>query len=190
MDKPPQLLRTQRRTFSAHHMLMNAANLQLEAARANDTSRFNHSLGAMIMSALAVEALANSVGDRVVPRWQDFESLSPIGKIRLLTDRLQIDFDRNTEPWATVQWLGVFRNRIAHAKPEEVTERQITTQEQADRDPFRVPHSKLERDVTVGNAARAVNAVYALKDVLCSRLTSEQAFGISADMWTDGLQVQ
>ncbi len=170
-------------------MLLNAAYLQLEAARATEISSFNHALGSMIMSALAVEALANAVGDRTVPSWKDFESLSPLGKVRMLAERLGLEFDRSDEPWSTVHWLGVFRNRIAHAKPEELLEVEVTTQDQADRDFLRVPHSKLEREVTVGNAARAVDGVYALKNLLCSKLTPEQAFGISSDMWTDGLEV-
>lgn len=186
MNRPQKLVRTQKKTFSAHHMLMNAAFLQLEAARATETSRFNNSLAALTLSALSVEALANSVGERVVPDWKDFESLSPLGKLRLLAEKLSIEFDRNAEPWTTVCWLGIFRNRIAHAKPEELLETKLVSQEKLDRNPFTAPQSKLEREVTVANAARAVDAVYAMKRLLCSKLTQEQAFGIDTEAWIDG----
>jgi hypothetical protein len=185
MNRPQKLVRTQKKTFSAHHMLMNAAFLQLEVARETETNRFNNLLAALTLSALSVEALANSVGDCVVSDWKDFESLNPIGKLRLLAEKLSIEFDRKAEPWATVCWLGIFRNRIAHAKPEELLEIKPITQEKLDKSPFTGPLSKLERDVTEANAARAVDAVYALKNLLCSKLTTEQAFGICIEAWMD-----
>ena len=98
MNQPQKLVRTQKKTFSAHHMLMNAAFLQLEAARETENSQFNSLLAALTLSSLSVEALANSVGERVVPDWRDFESLSPLGKLRLLAEKLSIEFDRNVEP--------------------------------------------------------------------------------------------
>ena len=167
-------------------MLMNAAYLHLEAASSSELSRFNNALAALTLAALAIEALANSIGDRIVQDWKDFETLSPLGKIRFLSERLAVQFDKQQEPWATIHWLGVFRNRIAHAKPEEILDVQSVTQEQVDRDLFSVPHSKLERDITLGNAVRAVDAVYEVKRRLCEKLTDEQAFGIAADMWSDG----
>ena len=186
MNQPQKLVRTQKKTFSAHHMLMNAAFLQLEAARETENSQFNSLLAALTLSSLSVEALANSVGERVVPDWRDFESLSPLGKLRLLAEKLSIEFDRNVEPWTSVCWLGIFRNRIAHAKPEELLETKLVTQEKLDRNPFAAPQSKLERDVTVANATRAVDAVYSMKMLLCSKLTHEQAFGIDTEAWMDG----
>jgi hypothetical protein len=188
MNLSPRLVRTKKRVFSAHHMLLNAANLHLEAARSSELSRFNNTLAAMTLAALSIEALANSIGDRVVPDWRDFEALSPQGKIRLLSERLAVEFDKQQEPWATIHWLGVFRNRIAHAKPEEITDVESVTQEQVDREMFAVPHSKLERDITLGNAIRAVEAVYELKSCLCAKLTIEQAFGIEVDMWSVGTE--
>ena len=180
-----KLVRTQSKTFSAHHMLMNAAFLQLEAARKTEVGQFNNWLASLTLSALSVEALANSIGDRMIPEWRDFESLNPFAKVRFLAEKLAIEFDRNVEPWGTICWLGTFRNRIAHAKPEELLETKMVTQDHLDREHFAVPHSKLERDITEGNADRAVEAVYALKKLLCSKLTHEQAFGIEIEAWVD-----
>lgn len=183
MKKEPRYVQTQQRIFSAHHMLMNAAFQHLETAQTTEVSRFNNALSALTLSALAIEALVNSIGDRLVPDWKDFESLNPTAKMRLLSERLSIEFNKDVEPWSTIQWLGKFRNRVAHPKPEEVHNVNAMTKEDVNSTILSVPHSKLERDITLANARRAVDGVYTAKNLICDKLTPEQSFGIVEDIW-------
>lgn len=85
----PQLFRkTQEREFFAHHMLLHAAEREIEDARASEVGRFNKCLAAMVLSALAIEALANAVGSRVASDWAIFERLNPLDKLDSLAREL------------------------------------------------------------------------------------------------------
>lgn len=140
-------------------------------------------LTAITLSGLAVEAICNAVGERIVGDWKDFESANPNAKLRLLCERLQVPYDKNQEPWSTVRWLIRQRNAIAHAKPQLLEERHVWSRDEFDRLSKESPLSDLEKTLSLGNAKRALEAV---KDVL-SRITlamsPEARFGLYADGW-------
>lgn len=176
--------RTQERAFSAHHMLTHAAERALEAAeRERKGSQFGY-LSAMLFSALAMEALCNSIGQRIVEDWEDFSSCNPIAKLRLLAERLGIDYVKDKEPWSTARSLIKFRNALAHAKPELIVEEMIMTHEEHDKGAFDVPASKLERLVTRANAIRAVAEVEKIEHNLLKRLPRKHAMELKIDHWT------
>jgi hypothetical protein len=84
------------RRFSAHHMLLGVARMFLEDAKSKRPGWFYAELAALTLSGLAVEAICNAVGERVFSTdWKDFESASPIAKLRLICDKLDVPFDRN-----------------------------------------------------------------------------------------------
>jgi hypothetical protein len=87
-DKPILLRQSQERHFSAHNTFIHIAHKELELAKPGMVGEFNHTLVAITLSALAVESLANAIGDRVIPEWHDFESAAPYAKLRLLADHL------------------------------------------------------------------------------------------------------
>jgi hypothetical protein len=69
-------------------MLIAAARSALQDAEAKGPGSFYSELTAMTFSALAIEALCNSIGERMLEDWKDFESATPIAKLRLLASRL------------------------------------------------------------------------------------------------------
>ena len=182
-DPALHLKRTQERHFSAHNTLLHIAQIELEQAAPGNTGEFNHAFTAITFSALAVEALANAVGDRVVPEWKDYESASPYAKARLLAERLGIEYDKQHEPWPTIKWLCRFRNNVAHAKPEFVKREEIIPAATLDELRFDHPKSKLELEVTYENAKRAVKAVEDLKYMLTDRVGIDNRFGLPSDGW-------
>lgn len=184
MNKPRKLRRTQERHFSAHHMLLNAARLALEAAEAKQPGWFNEALAAITFSALTIEAMGNAFGDRIVPDWKDFESASPYAKLRLLAERLGMPYDKTSEPWATLWWLSKFRNGISHPKPEFLVEEKVIDEAEHDRHRFEAPESKLEREITIPNARRAVKALEEVKLKLCEKLDPEDRFSLFSDGWS------
>jgi hypothetical protein len=183
MTKPPLFRKTEERIFFAHHMLLHAAQLEIEAAKASEVSQFNKCLAAMVMTALAVEALANAVGTRVAKDWIAFERLRPHEKIDFLVKSLGVQRDTGKEPWTSLQYLGGFRNDVAHPKPEVVTQERILPQAGLTKTAFKAPQSRLEREITLGNAMRAYEAVHALKGLLTDALPETDRFGIYGDMW-------
>lgn len=189
MSHPTMFRKTEERPFFAHHMLLNVAVLEIAAAESSELGRFNKCLTALVMSALAVEALANAVGSRVVPNWAEFEPLRPHEKLNALTSSLGVEANSADEPWTTLRYLGGFRNDIAHPKPEEVTKVRVLSQEGLDKTAFTTPLSKIERDITLGNAKRCLTAVRALKGLLTDALPEDKRFGIYVDMWHGSTEV-
>lgn len=184
MNITQRFRKTQEREFFAHHMLLHAAEREIEEAQKNPVGRFNKCLAAIVLSSLAIEALANAVGSRVASDWESFERLNPLEKLDCLTIDLSIVYDPNKEPWSAIIQLARFRNDIAHPKPELVLEEKILPEVALGKTLFDSPQSQLERKITLGNAQRAHEAVCALKAILTDSLPAEKRFGIYADMWS------
>jgi hypothetical protein len=177
--------RVSERHYSAHHALLEAASRQLEITSKQQPGWFYNALIAITFSALALEALSNAVGDRLIADWKDdFESCSPAAKTRLLTDKLGIAFEKKNEPWHTINWLGKFRNQIAHPKPEMLRTEEVIGQAKHSLLETDAPESRLEREVTLVNAKRAVAAVRELKAKFCEKIPIEQLEGIATDGWS------
>lgn len=182
MNSTPMFRKTQMREFSAHHMLLHAAALEIDDASELESGRFSRCLAAMVLSALAVEALVNAVGKRVVADWPMFERMRPHEKLDLLVKKLSIQRDAAAEPWTTVTYIGGFRDDIAHAKPQAITSEQVLPEIALGNATFRRPKSKLEREITLGNARRVLSAVQSLKGILADALPVDKRFGIYVDM--------
>jgi hypothetical protein len=180
---------TRQRTYSAHHALQHIAAGCAEAAEQDEAGSFNNALIAITLSALSIEAMSNAIGDRIVPRWSDFESAGPLAKVRLLAEHLQMEYAPDSEPWQTLQWLVKFRNRIAHAKPEKIFSESLV-QGTGVENFGEKPESKVEAEITPANARKAVNAVEAVKHMLCDRIPAEQRFGLNIDAWKTGMELK
>lgn len=185
MNNTRRIRQRQKREFFAHHMLLHVAHLELETATSTESGRFNHCLVVMTFSALAIEALANAIGSRAVDEWSDFESASPLAKVRLLAERLGIPYESTKKPWATLRYLIRFRNAIAHAKPERILEEKVMREAEYNEQLFRKPPSKMEREITLSNAKRCFEAVHNLKGLFTDALPVEKRFGIYVDAWSD-----
>ena len=189
MSSLPMFRKSEQREFFAHHMLLYAAALEIEDAKVSERGRFNKCLAAMVMTALAVEALANAVGSRVVSDWSTFERLPPHEKLDLLVTELSIARDESKEPWTTIAFIGGFRNDIAHPKPEAIATERALPEVALAKAAFAKPRSKLEQEITLGNARRVYGAVHTLKGVFTDALPVEKRFGIYADMWSGSTSV-
>lgn len=180
------LQQTQTREFFGHHMLLHASKLQRQSAEQSEVGRFNHCLASMTLTALAVEALLNAVGSRVVSDWATFERLRPLEKLESLQAALGFSYEPSKNPWQTLRFLAGFRNDIAHTKPQVVEETKRFTEAAATKHLFDTPLSKLEKQITLGNAKCTLEAVQALKGILTDAMPVTQRFGIYCDAWSGG----
>lgn len=143
-----------------------------------------HLLTAMLMSALAVEALCNAVGHRVVAGWEDYEQIPAWAKIRLLCATLNIAYDRGAQPWQRLQTLLAFRNRVAHGKAEHIQRRCVLTAEQADvalNSAPSAPPSKLEAMLTLENALVAFATAREVEKILTENVPLELKLGLTVE---------
>jgi hypothetical protein len=189
MNAVQQFRKTQEREFFAHHMLLHAVERAIEEAKASEVGRFNKCLAAMVLSALAIEALASAVGSRVASDWAVFKRLNPPEKLDSLAHELGFTCEATTEPWSSITQLARFRNDIAHPKPELVSEERILPEVALGKTLFDSPQSKIERQITLGNAERAHKAVYALKAILTDSLPEDKRFGIYVDVWSGSTEL-
>jgi hypothetical protein len=171
-------------------MFIGAARVALEDAKKKQPGWFYSELTAMVMSALAVEALANAFGKRLVDDWEDFEASSPMAKLRLVCQELALEFDQQKEPWSTIKWLSKFRNLIAHAKPELVTEDYISTRDEYEKKLMEMPKSALERKITLKDAGRAYYGVEKLKEILSAKVPPEESFGLYSDSCLGSAEIE
>jgi hypothetical protein len=174
---------TSERLFSAHHILLSTANVALRDAELQP-GKLQHQLIAMTFSALALEALSNTLGEQFVSNWRHFEMAPVIAKLRTVADQLgieNVDFDQ--EPWSGALWLMSFRNKVAHAKPERLKATKVMTEEQFRKTEFDFTQSKLELEISVANAKRAVETVRSILRNFFdrSRVTLEDFEGILSD---------
>lgn len=181
MPTPRRIRLTQEREFFAHHMLLRAANMNLDEATKSALGRFDRCLATMVFSALAVEALANAVGCRVVSNRATFERLNPSEKVDTLIQSLNIRRDARKPPWPALRFLAGFRNDIAHPKPERIAKVRVLPESVFNTTFPDPPLSKLEREITLGNARRVLEAVQGLKGLLTDAMPAKKRFGIHAD---------
>lgn len=181
-EAPDQYLRVEERHYSAHHNLLHIAELSLQKAEAHEPGWFNEAFICITFSALAIEALANAIGHRVVADWPAFERLSPKEKIKHLKRTLKVSSTNASAVWASVTWLNSFRNDIAHPKPEHIKQ-ELLLAAKPTLGRFDAPESKLEKRITVERARDAFEAVYKAKRILCSHVPTDLSEGLEVDGW-------
>lgn len=164
-------------------MLIGAARVAVEDAALKRPGWSYSQLTAITLCGLAIEAICNAVGDRVIPDWKDFESSNPNAKLRLLCEHLEVHYNKNQEPWSAVRWLLKQRNAIAHAKPQLVKEEHVWSRDEYDRRRQDCPLSDLERELSLGNAKRALSATEDVLLRLTEVIPAENRLGLYSEAW-------
>jgi hypothetical protein len=173
------------RGFSSHLMLLQSAGACLQLAKQTKDEWFPHALASIALSAFGVEALCNTLGTHYVPDWPDFESARPMAKIRLLCSVTETPYEKTSEPWRSLDWLFGLRNKIAHGKPTQLSEIHLMPADKV-METRHVPASTLEKQITLGNAERAVQAANAAFRLLIANLPAVDQTNLVASFtyWT------
>jgi hypothetical protein len=156
----------------------------LTKAKAKDPGWHYFELMAITFSALALEALANSFGEHLIHGWKDYESASPIAKLRIVCDFLKIEIDFEREPWFVVKWLIKFRNKVAHAKPQQIRTESIMTDAELEAVGREMPESEMEKEISLHNAERSFATVENILAILYGKLDPYDDHNLLADGWS------
>jgi len=181
-----QLVRVEReRPFSGHHMLLETARLGLENAEKEELGWLYHELIAITFSALALEAVANSFGHRLIARWEEHDWDGPVAKLRMIAEHLGIsDAELSREPWSSAAWLFRLRSKIVHARPELVRFDQVMPVQKFEKIRREPPKSKLELKISRKNAVRAVDAAEKILDLFLARTPTDKLDGLIGDIFS------
>jgi len=124
---------------------------------------FHDMIPCLMFCALTIEAYSNHIGCKKFKHWDILESLSPLDKLTVIGENIEVDIDYGRRPFQTLKELFNFRNEIAHGKtmflnPE--TEISIEEAEKDKDDHFTPrPETKWEKYCRVQNVHRAIEDV-------------------------------
>ncbi|MNM76631.1 hypothetical protein D3C81_884610 [compost metagenome] len=163
------------RHFLPFHMLSEAARHTLDEIRDNPycASAYALKISTMLLSAIAIEALVNSVGLYKVSDWRKHKRKSPFQKLELITKALDIDFSNKDSLWHDARYLIKFRNEIVHAEPIKLPINKEIMEENF-LDILDPAPSKIEEKITLENAEKAYEIIEDLKSLLCSKMDAEE----------------
>jgi hypothetical protein len=164
--------------------MMAAADNALENAKVERPGYFFEYMNAVLMSAISIEAIANSFGAELFKDWDHFDAMRPMGKILLIADKLEIKIDREQEPWSAIPWLISLRNEFAHAKPKLIEFEKEMSKKEYEMIRKEMPTSKLERQMTLQVAERAVRTTENVLIAFANALPEERRFDFLSDSWS------
>jgi len=170
------------RKFLPQRLLLNAARHQFaEATRSEAGSTYNL-LATVLLSALCIEAIGNTYGELLIHDWErDFDNSSPRAKLRLVANQCRLTPDFGTQPWQTACLLIKFRNKIAHARPEELKFQNEQPTGDHRKDFSMRLESDVEKLITPEFAKKSLNAVNEILNLLNKPLTDAQLNAVTHD---------
>lgn len=172
-----------RRFYSAHHTLLRIARECVAGAREKRPGWKDDEFIAVVMSCLAIEAICNAFGEKVVHGWGDFENSRPAAKLRVICARLGVDYQKDVEPWKTLRWMQKLRNEIAHPKLEFVEKTESMSLLEYEQRARMAPLSKIEAKITLDTVQKSLLAVEKVLEILGEKLSEEDRFDILHDSW-------
>lgn len=172
------------RKFIPHRLLLTGAWHHLETAKERRAGYFYDWLGAILLSALCIEAIGNTYGEVVIADWRDFETASPIAKLRLVATKCGINPDFAEHPWATARQLIRCRNRIAHARSQQLTVEGDYTDTTYLKVFHAKPESTLEKMITEEFAIQGYYAVEKILEMLSTTIEPSKLVEVEMDGWS------
>jgi len=107
---------TKQRKVITYADFWRTSEVLLERAKASTEGSYFLLLATLAFLAFSLEAFLNHIGENLFDSWPDLESLPPRGKIIVISERLGLKPNWNSQPWQTVPEIVGFRNKIAHGK--------------------------------------------------------------------------
>ena len=105
-----------KRIFFPHVMYLDTAKHFCAELERKEYVSWYDLMACMTTTALSVEAILNTFGHIAIRDFTDFESSTPLVKMRILCEDLGIDFDKSRKPFNTIIQLLKLRNKFAHPK--------------------------------------------------------------------------
>ncbi|MBF0674658.1 hypothetical protein [Pseudomonas sp.] len=105
-----------KRIFFPHVMYLDTAKHFCEELDRKECISWYDLMACMTTTAFSVEAILNTFGHISIKDFTDFESSTPLVKMRILCEELNIDFDKGRKPFNSIIQILKLRNQFAHPK--------------------------------------------------------------------------
>lgn len=121
LPKATQLVIRKQRNCAPHSDLLYGAKALLKLSEDDDSNRNYLRMAAILLCAFSFEGYLNSLGRKLMPRWESFErKYSWNDKAKLIAETLGAPIDAGKEPFQTIKQIFQFRDKVAHPKPENI----------------------------------------------------------------------
>ena len=104
------------RQINTYAEVWHASYVMLEKAKKDPEGSYYQLMASLVFTAFTLEAFLNHIGQSIFKCWDDLEQLSPLRKLNLIAETLEIRKDEGKRPFQTISKLLRFRNDVAHGK--------------------------------------------------------------------------
>lgn len=110
------------REIKTYVYLRKNSEVCLEAGLSEEAGSTYQFMTSIMFSAFTLEAYLNHLGEKVIEYWSEIDQIRTINKLKVLYSELDINFDNSCRPIQTVGYIFKFRNFMAHARTENISE--------------------------------------------------------------------
>jgi hypothetical protein len=107
---------TKKRIFFPYSIYLDTAEHFYAEVKRKEHESWYDLMACMTTTAFSVEAILNTFGHIAIKDFGDFESCSPLAKMRILCEELKIEFNKSRSPFNSIVKLLKLRNKFAHPK--------------------------------------------------------------------------
>ncbi len=113
------------RSVYTYGYLRSAADFTLEQAEETEDGSFLNCMASIILSAFCIEAYLNHIGSELLPYWDKEikKGLSVHNKLKIICHHLNLVPDYSRAPFQSFKSIVKYRNLLAHAETEKITDR-------------------------------------------------------------------
>ena len=143
-----------KRSVNTHAYLYSAADWALEQAEKTEEGRPYNCTSSIILSAFCIEAYLNYIGSELLPYWDDEvkKGLSIQNKLKIVCHHVNLFPDYSRRPFQSFKQIVKFRNLLAHAVTEKISEK--GTQIISDSERVKLPETWWEKHSKIQTAKR------------------------------------
>jgi hypothetical protein len=187
---PKRVRITKKREFRPHGEHMHAARGFFRNAQSEKRGSYYQLSACLAFCAFSLEAYLNLLGERTVACWRDIQRAPPVAKLHFLLTRFGIHLESDKRPLQTVRELFMYRNWLAHTRPEIILYDEEHPIEDHEKLVYEAPLHKWEKFPTEAAAERAMKDVEAIVELLNARCPYAEPMPMSMSWHSGGSSIE
>jgi hypothetical protein len=169
---------------------MHAARLFYRNAQGSVKGPYYQLCACLAFCAFSLEAYLNLLGERTVASWQDVHRAPPLAKLQLLLAKFGIRLHPGERPLQTIRELFMFRNWLAHARPDVILYDGEHPIEEHEKVLYETPLHKWEKFPTDASATHAMDDVEEVITLLNTKSPYPEPWPMSLSWHSGGSSIR